>query len=463
MKFSWFLGGILSMGLGLTQTPEAFVYGKGNVGSGDLRACFFSRGVPSLGSNLELVCANLQKSSPGVMLLSTGKASIGLGNFTLLVNATMSFPLSWVSAKENRAEFCEARFSVPVSAGMLGSKVFVQTFFFDSGAPGGWVASQGIGLGFGNAPAEYTCVYDLNAYKKYFAGVTSQTQADALGRKIWNAHKVQGFSYVKTEYFDLVKDPKKGKGFWIVIVKHAKIGLEFSLIPAGDFVQGCDNVRLYEKWVKPLRRVRIWKPLLVSRFEVTQGLWKKIMGSEPWKGKRYAKSNDKYAASYISWLKAKEFCKKAGLRLPTESEWEWAARAGCLDPNEWFYFGRNKMLAFEFDKFGWFAHNCQGANKYAHEVGKWKPNPFGLYDVLGNIGEFCADTPLYRKGGYNVPWTYKKYPTDGSAFLERAKDKLPLRGGSWRTCSVHASFQCRELGDTSGVFDTGLRPVCDLR
>ena len=125
---------------------------------------------------------------------------------------------------------------------------------------------------------------------------------------------------------------------------------------------------------------------------VTQGQWKKVMGTEPWKGQSCVMESDDYPAVYVSWYDAVGFCEKLTAmegktyRLPTEVEWEYACRAGATTA---YYFSDN---ATELDKYAWFDENawCAG-EKYAHRVAQKLPNKFGLYDMHGNVWEWCDD------------------------------------------------------------------------
>ena len=151
---------------------------------------------------------------------------------------------------------------------------------------------------------------------------------------------------------------------------------------------------------------------------VTQSQWRKIMGTEPWKGQLYVMEGDDYPAVYVSWNDAVEFCEKLSekegkaYRLPTEVEWEYACRAGATTA---YYFGDN---ATELDKYAWFDENAWYAGeKYAHRVSRKQPNQFGLYDMHGNVWEWCDD--LFDQE-YRV-----------------------LRGGSWYNFSDFCSAWCR--------------------
>jgi len=114
------------------------------------------------------------------------------------------------------------------------------------------------------------------------------------------------------------------------------LGMKFRLIPAGEFVMGSPRDWKHRgRDEGPQHKVRIAKPFYLGVYEVTQGEWKKTMGTEPWKGKEYVQKDDANAASFVSWNDAKAFIKKLSTqsekyqyRLPTEAEWEYACRAG---------------------------------------------------------------------------------------------------------------------------------------
>jgi formylglycine-generating enzyme required for sulfatase activity len=163
------------------------------------------------------------------------------------------------------------------------------------------------------------------------------------------------------------------------------IGMKFVLIPAGTFMMGGDKRK--EKPYKrelPAHQVTISKPFYLSAYELTQTQWEDMMGYNPsmFKGKNNP-------VEIVSWLDAqdliKELNRKEGhsrYRLPTEAEWEYAARAGTTTA---FYFGSDE---FELGAHAWFLDNSQ---KKTHPVGKKGANPWGLYDMLGNVWEFTGD------------------------------------------------------------------------
>ena len=171
------------------------------------------------------------------------------------------------------------------------------------------------------------------------------------------------------------------------------------------------------------------KGFWISKTEVTQLQWKIVMGSEPWGVREEAKKGDDYAASFISRSNAISFCRKltsleksngnllqGQYRLPTEAEWEYACRAGTKTR---FSFGDQAQLLIQY---GWFDENGHNAAAFhAQRVGQLKPNPFGLYDMHGNVWEWCLDAYIPKLQGGNDPVV--RASSDQNSFV--------VRGGSW--------------------------------
>jgi sulfatase modifying factor 1 len=202
--------------------------------------------------------------------------------------------------------------------------------------------------------------------------------------------------------------------------------------------------------------VTISKPFYMQTTEVTQGQWKEVMGTEPWKGKSFVKEGANYAATYISWDDAVAFCKQLSeeegktYRLPTEAEWEYACRAGTQ--TTWSFGNDEKQLG----DYAWYDKNAKYLDeKYAHEVGLKKPNPFGLYDMHGNVFEWCHD---YFEEDY-----YKQSPAQDPPGPTSGSFRV-LRGGSWFFNSRFTRSACRYRFDADfrGNFFFGFRLVREL-
>ncbi|MFN5896040.1 MAG: formylglycine-generating enzyme family protein, partial [Planctomyces sp.] len=122
--------------------------------------------------------------------------------------------------------------------------------------------------------------------------------------------------------------------------------------------------------------------------EVTQGQWKKVMGTKPWTGQKYVQEGDDYPAVYVNWHDAVAFCKMLSAhegktyRLPTEAEWEYACRGGT---NTAFGFGDDAAVLSDYAWWGGILGSGNSGNEqYAHEVAQKLPNALGLYDMHGN-------------------------------------------------------------------------------
>ena len=200
------------------------------------------------------------------------------------------------------------------------------------------------------------------------------------------------------------------------------IGMEFVLIPAGSFMMGrnpaLENGNDEET---PQHRVTISKPFYLGKFEVTQTEWEAVMGNNPSNFKGRTKPVEK-----VSWNDVQEFIKRLNAkeghnryRLPTEAEWEYAARA---DTDTAYSFGDD---VDELSRYGWYDDN---SDETTHPVGQKQPNAWGLYDVHGNVWEWVQD--WYGDKYYsNSSGTDPKGPGSG-------QDRVS-RGGGWSSYAEH--------------------------
>lgn len=201
---------------------------------------------------------------------------------------------------------------------------------------------------------------------------------------------------------------------------------EFVAITPGEgdfpasFTMGDEHASESEQ---PAHKVAIAQAFEIGRYEVPQNLWQAVMGQNPsrWKGKRNS-------VEMLSYDDAVEFCRRATaamrqakliaeeeiVRLPSEAEWEYAARAGSTTR---YSFGDDPARVGDY---GWYQGNAAGNDP---AVGAKQPNAWKLYDVHGYLWEWCADI-----------WhdDYRGAPTDGSAWIRGDDPRRVLRGGSWK-------------------------------
>ena len=173
-------------------------------------------------------------------------------------------------------------------------------------------------------------------------------------------------------------------------------------------------------------QIDITQSFYLSKYPITQIQWETVINSEPWlKYNQKFWGNNKPAIG-ISWHNAKEFCQRLSRKtgqsfnLPTEAQWEYAARAihNSKIQSEKYYFGNDNN---KLKDYGWYSDNSGGQT---HEVGQKKPNNFGLYDMYGNIWEWCEDN-----------WN-ENYNNKTSNNKKLHKDKRVLKGGSWFNVST---------------------------
>jgi formylglycine-generating enzyme required for sulfatase activity/energy-coupling factor transporter ATP-binding protein EcfA2 len=199
-------------------------------------------------------------------------------------------------------------------------------------------------------------------------------------------------------------------------------GQRYVYIPAGEFMmgcspgdQGCDSDESAPYTPTSQHKVRITKPFWMGQTEVTQAAYRKVTGEDP----SHVKGADRPVEN-VSWDEAKGYCEKIQMRLPTEAEWEYAARAGNPE-------ARYGSL----DEIAWHSSNSGAGTK---PVATRKPNAWGLYDTLGNVWEWTADR---YDAGY-----YARSPVDNPQGPDQGGERV-LRGGSWNLypSSVRVSYR----------------------
>ena len=212
------------------------------------------------------------------------------------------------------------------------------------------------------------------------------------------------------------------------------VSLKLAPIPAGDFIMGSsDAEKGHFTCEAPQRRVKITKRFHLGVTQVTQQQYAAVMGANP--GSFSGATNP---VENVSWEEAVAFCQKLSVktgttvRLPTEAEWEYACRAGSATR---FGFGDD---AKELDKYAWYDGN---SDRTTHPVGQKRPNAWGLYDMHGNVWEWCSD--WYQDSYRDLGTVDPTGPADGQSRV--------LRGGCW----IDGSTFCRSAA--RGSLDPGRR------
>lgn len=210
------------------------------------------------------------------------------------------------------------------------------------------------------------------------------------------------------------------------------LGMSFVLIPIGEFLMG-SSVGTDEK---PAHRVHITRHFYMGIYEVTQGQWQKVMGTslEEQRNKAnpewgYNGVGDDDPMYYVSWNEAQTFLQRLNTlegvnvyRLPTEAEWEYACRAGATEE-----------IPENINLMAWYGAN---SGEKTHPVGQKQPNAWGLYDMHGNVWEWCQD--WFGMYSEDTGWD-PKGPETGTSRI--------VRGGSWLVNKDGLRSASRVLGD----------------
>ncbi len=223
-------------------------------------------------------------------------------------------------------------------------------------------------------------------------------------------------------------------------------GIEMVWCPPGEFLMGSPEDEVGRKGGETQHQVTLTWGFWLAKTETTQGQWEQVMGTsvtqQKIKGISYGDVNGQgalYPMYFLTWDDAQEFIEKMKLQqvlpmgwkwaLPTEAQWEYACRAGTQTP-----------FAGDVDDFAWYSENSEAK---ANPVGTKKANGWGLFDMHGNVWEWCADFPRDYAGGISDP-VGSNY---GSA--------PAFRGGGWRDNAIGCRSANR--GSTRKWDSSGLR------
>lgn len=225
-----------------------------------------------------------------------------------------------------------------------------------------------------------------------------------------------------------------------------QMGIELVDIPAGTFQIGLDS-----KWESDDETHRVTLPAFkIMKYEVTQALWQYVMGYNP---SQFSSCGSNCPVENVSWNDVQFFIqtlnKQTGMnfRLPSEAEWEYAARAGTTSKYSW-----GSSIDCSKARYGYYADGC-GKKKSTDPVGSFQPNQWGLYDMHGNVWEWTQDCWNDSHNGALL---------NGAARDTGDCNHRVLRGGSWYSMPYKVSVAYRfEHASTDGDNDYGFRLVLD--
>ena len=265
--------------------------------------------------------------------------------------------------------------------------------------------------GWANMAFNHVTVDDVTIYSAHqYAGTPDRTESIGLNERL-KEHEYTGVSI---------------GGASIVPISGIQsctnsLGMTFNLIPAGTFTMGSPTDELGRYSSETQHQVTLTQSYYMQTTEVTQGQWRSVMGSNP---SYFSSCGDNCPVEYVSWDDIQSFLTvmnqrgEGTYRLPTEAEWEYAARSGSTTA---FANGGISVLYCEYDPnlnaMGWY---CYNSSETTHPVAQKQANAWGLYDMHGNVWEWCQDW----YGSY--PTSVVTDPTGPTSGSYRV-----LRGGSW--------------------------------
>ena len=246
-------------------------------------------------------------------------------------------------------------------------------------------------------------------------------------------------------------------------------------VPPGTFMMGCstgDDRCDYEEM--PAKQVTLTNGFCMDETEVTQGAHQKLIG---WNPSYFMSCGADCPVEQVSWEAANTYCKMAGKRLPTEAEWEYAARSGSksrfyggvdqsimigyyapgLDAIAWYHGNSEVSYSDGVDCSVWSGKQYRSSTCGTHPVGLKKANAFGLYDMSGNVEEWVDDC-------YSYSW-YGRMPSTNPENTRSGCNQRVRRGGSWNDISWYVRVSSRDKGMTRywiGWYHIGFRCAQDL-
>lgn len=220
--------------------------------------------------------------------------------------------------------------------------------------------------------------------------------------------------------------------------RHRQTGIIFVKLPGGTFTMGSPEAEDLRSEDEKQHEV-VLSSFMIAKYEVTQSQWGRVMEINPSHFKGHS-----LPVESVTWDECQVFCRKTGLALPTEAQWEYACRAGEQGP-----FARSGDI----DGTGWVGKNSEDKT---HTVGQKKPNNFGLHDMHGNVFEWCEDA--FDKEFFSKPEATEENPICTSGSGDRV-----IRGGCFEDDAGLSRSAARTAYIPSDRNDeVGFRPACSF-
>ena len=226
------------------------------------------------------------------------------------------------------------------------------------------------------------------------------------------------------------------------------VPLEMVWVPGGSFMMGRYSGEQDSYNYEDVQHMVTVPGFWMGKYELTKAQWTAVMGTSPWTGQIYVLDDLNSPAVYVSWIDAQSFLTALNVytgltfRLPSEAEWEYASRAGTTTR---FYWGDDPGYTAGNDYYWWYSNAYGIGEHYAHIVGLKRSNLFGLYDMSGNVWEWCEDD-----------WhnNYTGAPTEGTAWVDlpRGSSRV-LRSGGWNDYGNYCRSAFRYYCGPSFAFD----------
>ena len=291
--------------------------------------------------------------------------------------------------------------------------------------------------------------------------------SDELVDQLSKTHKIFSFETVTTNNSGEIIRRTRKHAFYYTENLGEGVNLDMVYIPGGNFIMGTpEDMSVDEDVVDQLIKYEIPQHFVdvpafyMAKYPITQEQYQSIIGKNPSKH-----IESRHPVEQVNWFEAREYCQKLVQKtgkpyvIPSESQWEYACKAGT---NTIFYFGDiiTTDLANYNGKFSYENYSLGLNRQQTTEVDKFPPNSFGLYDLHGNVSEWCADT-----------WhtNYNGAPIDGKPWVDNLPEEIfqggyynhVLRAGNWFVGLGFCRSACRSAGsDIPSI--VGFRVVCLL-